>query len=214
MARVGGKTKNISNELTAFLEDIFTIAKRKEVIKEELLSKFPNLTIDELTAIKVYTSNEIRNGKPIYEILNMELRKGILSEYNKELNEFLNNALSKLPSHKGNVFRGVYGEEAIQAKTWKVGDEIIFKDFKSSSIDRQTAAYDFANKYGSSIFYEIINSKGSNICKISCIPNEMEVLLKSNQKFRVLKIEPNYMVFDKDFEFQNSFTRIILENIE
>lgn len=180
LARVSGKTKNISNQLTVFLEDTFTLAKRKEVIEEDLLSKFPNLTIDELTAIKVYTSNEMRNGKHIYEILNMELRKGTLNEYNKGLNELLNNALSKLPSHKENVFIGVYGEEASLAKTWKVGDEITFKDFKSSSTDKQIAVYDFADKYGSNVFYEIVKPKGNNVCRISCLPNEMEILLKSN----------------------------------
>lgn len=163
------------NLWTTFLDDAFTLQKRAEVIASGLPAQFPNLTIDELTAIKVYTSDQMRNGSKIYQTLNTELRAGNLSDYNKGLNDLLNNGLNKLPQHNGNVFRGVYGQEATIAKTWNIGDEIPFKDFKSSSINRQTAAYEFSYNKGENVVYEIIGGKGSNVCGISCIPNEMEV---------------------------------------
>jgi hypothetical protein len=178
----------------SFLDDAFTLQKRAEVISQGLPAQFPNLTIDELTAIKVYTSDQLRNGSKIYQTLNTELRAGNLSDFNKGLNDLLNNGLSKLPPHNGNVFRGVYGQEATLAKTWQVGDEIPFKDFKSSSINRQTAAYEFSYNKGENVVYEIIGGKGSNVCGISCIPNEMEVMLKSGQKFKVKEIKNNFNI--------------------
>ena len=207
----GVEVNGAGNLWKTFLDDAFTLSKRTEVIAEGLPARFPNLTIDELTAIKVYTSDQMRNGSKIYQTLNTELRAGNLSAYNAGLNDLVNNALSKLPSQNGNVFRGVYGAEANLAKTWKVGDDVPFKDFKSSSTNKQVAAYDFAEKYDSDVFYEIIGANGRSVCGISCVPNEMEVLLKSNLKFKVKEIQPNHMVFDKNFEFQKPFTRIVLE---
>ncbi len=196
----------------SFLDDAFTLQKRAEVISQNLPAQFPNLTIDELTAIKVYTSDQMRNGSKIYQTLNTELRAGNLSDYNKGLNELLNNGLNKLPQHNSNVFRGVHGQEATIAKTWNVGDDIPFKDFKSSSINRQTAAYEFSYNKGENVVYEIIGGKGSNVCGISCIPNEMEVMLKSGQKFRVKEIKPNFNIPDPlDPLSNNSFRVIVLE---
>jgi len=88
-----------------------------------------------------------------------------------------------------NSFQGVYGDEADLARTWKVGDEVPFMDFKSSSTSKQIAAYDFSYKQDDEIIFEIRGANGANICQISCLPNEMEVLLKSNLKFRVKEIE-------------------------
>lgn len=211
LALLRKEVQGAGNLWKTFLDDAFTLSKRTEVIAEGLPARFPNLTIDELPAIKVYTSDQMRNGSKIYQTLNTELRAGNLSAYNAGLNDLVNNALSKLPSQNGNVFRGVYGAEANLANTWKVGDDVPFKDFKSSSTNKQVAAYDFAEKYDSDVFYEIIGANGRSVCGISCVPNEMEVLLKSNLKFKVKEIQPNHMVFDKNFEFQKPFTRIVLE---
>lgn len=59
--------------------------------------------------------------------------------------------------------------------------------------------------------YEIKGAKGYNVCSISCSPEEMEILLQSNLKFKVTEINNNFMIFDKNFEFQNSFKKIVLE---
>lgn len=42
---------------------------RNEVLANiELRNKFPTLSVEELTAIKVYTSNQKRNGEYIYKL--------------------------------------------------------------------------------------------------------------------------------------------------
>lgn len=163
----------------------------------------------------MYTGDELRNGSKIYQTLNTELRTGNLSDYNKGLNDLINSGLSKLPSHNGSVFRGVYGEEALVAKNWKVGDEILFKDFKSSSSNRQIAAYDFSYNNGENIIYEISGAKASNICDISCLKDEMEILLKSSQKFKVKEVKNNFYIPDPvDPLSNNSFKVIILEFVK
>jgi hypothetical protein len=90
--------------------------------------------------------------------------------------------------YKGSeVFRGVYGAEADLAKTWKVGDDIVFKDFKSSSI-KESVAVSFSERNGSNVIYEITNPRGYNICDVSCLPTEAEVLFKSGSQFKVKEL--------------------------
>jgi hypothetical protein len=181
----------------SFLDDAFTLQKRADVIADGLPAQFPNLTIDELTAIKVYTSDQMRNGSKIYQTLNTELRAGNLSAYNAGLNDLVNSGLGKLTPHSGStVFRGCGQAESQLAKTWKVGDDINFKDFKSTSINENTAT-DFMNKGSGDVIYEIANPKGYNICNISCLPGEAEILFKSGAKFKVKKIEGLFIDIDK-----------------
>ncbi len=183
--RLGKKTSSL---FKTFLDDIFTLQIRAEVIANGLPAQFPNLTIDELTAIKVYTSDHVRNGNKIYQTLNTELRVGNLSDYNKGLNELLNSGLGKLTPHNGAlVFRGCGQAESQIAKTWLVGDEIPFKDFKSSSISESTAI-NFMNSGSGDVIYQISNPKGYNICNISCLPGEAEILFKSGAKFKVTEL--------------------------
>ncbi len=209
---VGSVRKKSDNLLwKTFLEDPIVISKKNEVVNSNLPTQFPNLSIDELTAIKVYTSDQMKNGAKIYKTLNDELRAGNLNEFNKGLNDLMNNGLNKLPEHNGNVFRGVYGQEATTAKTWIVDQEIQFKDFKSSSTNKQLAAFEFSQKYNGDVIYEIIGAKGCNICSIACIPNEMEVLLKSNLKFKIKNITPNHMIYDLSMDNPTPFTKIVLE---
>lgn len=148
----------------SFLDDAFTLQKRADVIADGLPAQFPNLSIDELTAIKVYTSDQMRNGSKIYQTLNTELRAGNLSDYNKGLNDLVNSGLGKLTPHSGStVFRGCGQAESQLAKTWKVGDDITFKDFKSTSISDDIAEK-FMSKGNGDVIYEIANPKGFRTC--------------------------------------------------
>jgi len=172
----------------SFLDDAFTLQKRAEVIANGLPAQFPNLTIDELTAIKVYTSDQMRNDSKIYQTLNTELRAGNLSAYNAGLNDLVNSGLGKLTPNSGSsVFRGCGQAESQLAKTWKVGDDITFKDFKSTSISDDVAEK-FMSKGNGDVIYEIANSKGYNICNISCMTDEAEILFKSGAKFKVTEL--------------------------
>lgn len=159
----------------------------------------------------MYTSDENRNGIKIYKAINEQLRSENLDNYNKELNELLNNALEKLPKYGENVYRGIYGNEAAIASQWEIGEKVIFKEFKSSSKNIQIAAYEFSYEKGSDVVIEIINSKGVDVCTISCKTDEMEVLLNSGQEFIVKDIKDNFKIYDKDFAQVNSFTKIMIE---
>jgi TANFOR domain-containing protein len=171
-----------------FLDDPFIQARRAEVLAEDLPSKFLNHTIEELTAIKTYTSDDIRNGVKVYHDLNLRLRTNNLDEFNMALSDLLNSGLNKLEPYNGSeVFRGVYGAEADLAKSWKVGDDIIFPDFKSSSISEEVAQ-SFMARNGGDVIFEISNPKGYNICEISCLPTEGEILFKAKSHFKVVDL--------------------------
>jgi len=209
---VGLKLAKAGENLSHFLDDAFVLSKRAEVIADGLPAKFPNLSIDELTSIKVYTSDEVRNGVKIYKTLNTQLRVGNLEEYYQGLNKLLNDGLNKLPRHNDNtVFRGIHGSEVTIADGWKKGGLVDFKDFKSSSTSIETAAYEFSYKQGYDVVLEIKNADGYNICNISCNPSEMEILLSSGQKFEVIDIIDNFQIYDPSYTQQNPFKKIILK---
>ena len=112
------------------------------------------------------------------------------------------------------MFRGITGEEVKNINNWKIGDNIIFKDFKSTSTSIEIAAYRFSYRYGYDVVLEIINANGSNICKISCLPGEMEVLLLSGQNFKVINIVDDFLINDPSFSQKNPFTKITLKLID
>jgi hypothetical protein len=89
-----------------------------------------------------------------------------------------------------------------------LGDDINFKDFKST-----TTSPSVANDFAGDVVYEISNPKGHSICSVSCLPGESEVLFKSGSNFKVKEVKPDFVVYDDDF---NPFTvrKIILEFVE
>ncbi len=188
----------VGDGIAYFLDDAFVLSKRAEVVSDGLPTQFPSLSIDELTAIKVYTSDEFRNGVKIYSELNRQLRAGNLDIYYQGLSHLLNDGLGKMVQYNGNlVFRGCGQAESKLAKNWNVGDEVTFKDFKSSSVTERVAE-GFMNSGGGDVIYEISNPKGYNICDISCSPNEAEIFFKSDSKFRVeeLTFQPRFTESD------------------
>jgi hypothetical protein len=168
--------------------DPLVLASRQKIITDGIPNQFPNILVEELTAIRHYTTNA-------YSQLNAALRSGNPSQYFKSFEELLNNGLAKLPNYNGvKVFRGVSGDEATLAKTWNIGDEINFKDFKSTSTSTSVA-----NDFTGDVFYEIANPKGKAVCGISCLPGESEVLFKSGSNFKVTNIDPNFVIYDSNF---------------
>ena len=181
---------------------------RQMVLDLKLNEKFPYLKVDELTAIRAYTSDSARNGKKIYFTLNEQLRMGKLDKFNKVLHNLLKSALEKMPKYEGNsLYRGIHGKEAIQASKWKKGDKIFFKDYKSTSTNLQKAALGF----GEDIFLEMRGANGTDICRIACIPDELEILLFSGQEFKVVDIENNFQIYNVDYSTHTPFTKIILQ---
>jgi NAD:arginine ADP-ribosyltransferase len=180
-----------------FLDDAFVAGIKNDVIANTTLrDQFPNLSIDELTAIKVYTSDQMRNGSKIYQTLNAELRAGSLSDFNKGLSDLLESGISKLPDNTSNaVYRGVYGQEATLAKTWSKNDVIEFKDFKSSSLSN-SEALKFMSRNNGDVFFEILNPKGKNVCPVSCSVKELEILFRKGSKFDVMDVKDGFNFLD------------------
>lgn len=48
------------------------------------------------------------------------------------------------------------------------------------------------------VLYEIVNPKGYNICNVSCLPGEAEILFKSGSKFEVIDIKDGFKFLDPD----------------
>lgn len=201
------------NRRNIFLNDPVIEAEKKKVITGRLASIYTYLSVEELTAIKVYTSNLKRNNELIYKTLNRELREGTLSDFNKGLNDLLSSGLSKLPLYQKNVFRGVSSNEADAANNWKVGEQVQFKDYKSTSTDTRVAAVNFSSKRGSGVIYEIVGANGSKVSDMSDFAGEQEVLLRSDSKFIVKEIIPDYAVLDKNYEVQCISKKIVLEYV-
>jgi len=200
---------NAVDDFSHFLDDAFVLSKRAEVIAENLPTQFPNLTIDELTAVKVYTSSQKRNGIKIYKALNTQLRAGSLDDYYQGLHKLLNDGLSKMTPYNGaTVFRGCGSVESQIARGWSVGDEIKFNDFKSAST-ASTEAGDFVKRGNGDVIYEISNPVGYNVCPISCSPDEMEILFRTGGKFKVMEVIDNVVIYDKNFNVVTSSGRKI-----
>jgi hypothetical protein len=193
------RTKIGSLEL---FSDPTVLASRQKIINDGIANLYPNIPVEELTAIRHYTTNA-------YENLNTALRNGNPNEYFRSFEEMVNNGLSRIQKFDGDkVFRGVKGDEAVLAKTWQVNDNINFKDFKSTSTSSSVA-----NDFAGDVVYEIVNPKGYNVCGISCLPGEAEVLFKSGSNFKVKEIKSDFVVYDSDY---NPFTvrKVVLEFIE
>ncbi|MFA0964949.1 ADP-ribosyltransferase domain-containing protein [Roseivirga sp. BDSF3-8] len=171
-----------------FFSDPAVLESYQEIIIQNIHTTFPEIPFEELTAIRHYTTNAHRD-------LNKALRGEIpMTDEYRAFKELLNSGMEKLPKYNGDkVFRGIKGEEAALAKTWNVGDEIPFSDFKSSSTELSTA---LKPAFMEDVLYEIVNPKGYNICDVSCLPHEAEILFKSGTKFEVVNIKDGFKFLD------------------
>jgi len=71
---------------------------------------------------------------------------------------------------------------------WKRDKTITFKNFLSTSEDK-TVAHSFRRDEGISVLFEIESKNGRKIKELSELPNEEEVLFKSNSKFGITSVE-------------------------
>jgi len=184
-----------------FFSDPIVLATRQAVLGGGISGRFPNIPIEELTAIAHYTTEA-------YIPFNAALRgPGDPGDYFNAFEELLNDGLNKLPDFNGNVvYRGVSGGESSYIKGFKKGDNVPFPDFKSTS--RSTSV---AGDFAGDVIYEIKNPKGKLICDISCQP-ESEVLFKSNSTFLVEDIIKDFVIYDSAFR-PKTVTKYILKYI-
>jgi hypothetical protein len=120
-----------------------------------------------------------------------------------ELTENLDSAFTKSPGYQRTVYRGMSGYNAAfrspdydsadgtEATHWikknvKLGQEMVFDGYQSSSVD-QSIALDYASGDGG-VVYEVITSTGINVTKISAYKNEMEVILPRSARYMVVGV--------------------------
>jgi ADP-ribosyltransferase exoenzyme len=146
----------------------------------------PHLTIFEKTVIYKYTDDDFT-----YLGLNKQLRhsKGqIISEFAQHLD----NALSKIESHVGLVYRSTDLPEEVfeDYKTaYRLGTFYTEYGFFSSSQSEFIAKENYVNDYS----FKIFSKTGKPIEKIAkfgvnSFDNEYEVLFRKNTRFKVLEI--------------------------
>jgi hypothetical protein len=174
-------------DILTFFSDNFVLDSRRRVIPRAV--NFPNLLVEEATAIFHYTTNA-------YLTLNEAIRNFSLDKFHSGFAKLIVRGLSKMTPHSGSVvFRGVYGQEARIAEGWTVGKTINFPDFKSASLSEQVAQ-DFASKdlLGKGVVYQISNPKAYNISGLSQNP-EFEILFGLESRFIVTYIDPDYVLY-------------------
>jgi hypothetical protein len=150
--------------------------------------KFANqLSLEEESVYKFYTNTH-------YYEFNQALIVGSKADDVIEIEKLLNNTLDKVESYPGTYYRGIGKNEIDILDKLKIGDEINYKNFLSTTKNEEVAI-DFANKNkiktgeGAVIIVESNNAK--NIKKYSSAEFEEEILHKSNSKFILRKVESN-----------------------
>ncbi|GJM33487.1 MAG: hypothetical protein DHS20C18_24880 [Saprospiraceae bacterium] len=173
-----------------FFSNRKVLQSRFKVINQGIAAAHPDIPVEELTAIYHYTDG-------LDNSLNSALREGNLSPFYQCFEDLLNTVLSKITPYEGEVlYRGAYGAEGEIAKTWSVGEEIGFQDFKSCSSD-VVVANGFAVDNGGDVVYEITNPLAYDVTNMSFFPQESEVLFKSNSRFRVVHTEADVEIVHK-----------------
>lgn len=131
------------------------------------------LTAAEAAHIVAYSGNS-------YIATNSQLRSGALTEATWGHVTSLNNALDKLPDHKGVVIRKAEITPS-QAALYKVGMIVEERGFTSSS--KSTGVWNGDTRY------TITSKTGKDISRLSLSPNEQEVLFRSGTRFKVTKVD-------------------------
>lgn len=150
--------------------------------KLEKLSEYDkiNLSEEEQHALNQYISFES------YAINDTLRNNGVLSELQQEMVNNLDSALKKMPYYKGDLSRSLYfGDKSAAVdfvKKFKVGDEIMFPEFIST-----TCSKELYNPEGEVQIFIFNSRKGRNI--IAYNKNELEVLYERKSKFTVMDIK-------------------------
>ena len=142
------------------------------------------LNIEEEAILRFYTTEK---G---YKDFNKALRGEIpMTDFYKSQEKLMNDALEKLPNHNNQtlLWRGLKNTNLDDIKKiYKEGDVIIEKNFVSTTYNID----DFIKSSRIRNFDYIIKIEGKNgklIETISALPEEAEVLFKSNTSFKVEK---------------------------
>jgi len=150
-----------------------------------------NLDNEEILAVSIYTYdlylNQGKREENFYFQLNRMLRKRSSQDFGKWRGYlyYLQNALDKIDTFKGTVYRGIPEEHVDSIQTEYTEDRPIFWSGYTSSTPDIDVAKNFANEKG--IILKIKINNGKVIKKYSYITQEDEVLIRPNSKFIVKK---------------------------
>ena len=147
------------------------------------------LSLEEEAVFKFYTNKS-------YYSFNQALLSGNRTADIIEIEKLLNKALDKIPSSSGTYYRGIGKKEIEMLSKYKIGDEITYKNFLSTSSEKEKAIefyYSNINKTGLGGLVEVISKNGKRIDKFSDI-TEWEVLHKSKTMFELIEIDKSYIL--------------------
>ena len=160
-----------------------------------LQSQFPNLDIEDLTAIHHYTDE-------FYADLNWALRNpASMDDHFRGFNKALNNGVDKLPNHIGTTYRGATIPESVVMSKYKAAFDngqgnVVEEAFTSTSTNPNIAdsfSNDNLNPGDVKVFFTLNGTTGKDVDLISkygptftnSAYSESEILFKSGTNFRV-----------------------------
>lgn len=160
---------------------------KKEKIFNDILENAKPFHLREAQTLSIY-----KYTIDFYQEANTYLRNNFISEDKKyyenkgikSVIETLNEALDKLPSHKGTVFRGAdLTTEQLETyrKALESNTPIVKNEFLSTSKNRYEA-------FERNTKYKITSKTGKSIEKLSYFKNEKEILFKVGTRFKILNV--------------------------
>ena len=123
-----------------------------------------------------------------------------------EIEKLLNKTLDKIPSSSGTFYRGIGKEEIQMLSKYKIGDEITYKNFLSTSSERDIAIKFLTKNHLKTQEASLIivkGKKGKLIKEYSDAPLESEILFKNGSKFKLEKVEESKLLnsFQHQWEY-------------
>ena len=207
-----------ASKVTANIEKIDTTELNKnhlyKAAKKQLrgfkeMKVYKMLNSDEVTSINLYTRADayylhINNYIRLNKIALGAKADGFNKENLTTITKVINNGLDKIPDkHKGIVYRGTTLPKEVldlYKQSFKSKTPVVEKGFLSTSSEKKFA-------FNGNHFFIIKSKTGTKIDKLSDLPNEKEVLFKTNKKFNILKIR------EKEEEDGKMITEITMEEI-
>ena len=178
-------------DFVKFFNDADVISARGTVEGANIKSKFPDLSVEELTSIYHYTTEA-------YAPLNRGLRTRNVTPHLDAFNKSLNKSLDKLPKYTQPTYRGTklkdniieqYRLAFVNKNTIK--DEAFFSTSKDFNV-AESFADDVVGQGETKVFFEINGNNGVDIEDISAYGpsfnpsySESEILFKSGTAFDV-----------------------------
>ena len=157
------------------------------------------LSLEEEAVLKFYTNKS-------YYKFNQALISGNKTNDVIEIEKLLNKTLDKIPSSSGTFYRGIGKEEIQMLSKYKIGDEITYKNFLSTSSERDIAIKFLTKnnlKTQEASLIIVKGKKGKLIREYSDAPLESEILFKNGSKFKLEKVEESKLLnsFQHQWEF-------------